>query len=82
MGVVGAILTMEVWIGVAPAAWAGGSRGPSFGLTLFTGAQASISVPSTEKGSLDRSYLGCASTAASNLPAMSPYSNRSRFSEN
>jgi hypothetical protein len=49
MAVVRAFLAMEVRFGVAPAACAGGSPEPSFGLTLFIEAQASISVPSTEK---------------------------------
>ena len=47
-------------------------------------AHASISVPSTEKWSVDRSFftVGCASTADRNFAAMSPSSSRSRFFEN
>jgi len=46
-------------------------------------AQASISVPSTEKWSLDSSRFtfGWARTAARNLAAISPSSSRSRFLE-
>ena len=56
----------------------------SLGLKLFSDAQASISVPSTEKCSLDsnRFTLGGSSTAPRNRPAISPASNRSRFFEN
>jgi hypothetical protein len=62
---------------------AGGSSEPSFGRKLFIDAHASISVPSTEKCSLDRSFVtrGCESTAARNFAAMSPSSSRSRFFE-
>ena len=62
---------------------AGGSSEPSFGRKLFIDAHASISVPSTEKCSLERSFFtrGCASTAARNFAAMSPSSSRSRFFE-
>ena len=49
MRLVRPLLAMEVRFGVAPAASAGGSSEPSFGLKLFIDAQASISVPSTEK---------------------------------
>jgi len=47
-------------------------------------AHASISVPSTEKCSLDNSRFtfGCASTADKNFAAISPSSSRSRFFEN
>ena len=40
---------MEVRLAVPSAARGGGSSEPSFGLKLFIDAQASISVPSTEK---------------------------------
>ena len=40
---------MEIRLAVAPASRGGGSPEPSFGLKLFIDAQASISVPSTEK---------------------------------
>ena len=40
---------MEVRLAVAAAAARGGSPEPSFGRKLFIDAQASISVPSTEK---------------------------------
>jgi len=55
--------------------------GGCFGLKLFIDAQAWISVPSTEKCSLDNSRLtcGCDSTASSNLAAISPSKRRSRF---
>jgi hypothetical protein len=54
-----------------------------FGVKLFIDAQATISVPSTEKWSLLRSRFtrGCASTAARNFAATSPSSSRSRFFE-
>jgi hypothetical protein len=57
--------------------------GGSFGLKLFIEAQAWISVPSTEKCSLDNSRLtpGCDSTAVRNLAAISPSSSGSRFFE-
>jgi hypothetical protein len=57
--------------------------GGSFGLKLFIEAQASISVPSTEKCSLDRSFFtrGWASTAPRNFAAISPSRSRSRFFE-
>ena len=57
--------------------------GGGFGLKLFLEAQASVSVPSTEKCSLDNSRLtrGCDSTAARNLAAISPSKSRSRFFE-
>jgi hypothetical protein len=50
---------------------------------LFIEAHASISVPSTEKCSLDSSRLtrGWASTARRNRAAISPSSSRSRFFE-
>src|SRR5262249_55765498 len=59
----------------------GGSPEPSFGRKLFGLAQASSSVPSTEKCSLDnkRLTLSCESTAMRNLAATSPANNRSRF---
>src|SRR5215472_7222524 len=59
----------------------GGSPEPSFGRKLFGLAQASSSVSSTEKCSLDnkRLTLSCESTAMRNLPATSPANNRSRF---
>ena len=46
-----------------------------FGLTLLIDAQAWISVPSTEKCSLDNNRFnrGCDSTAARNLAAISPF---------
>jgi hypothetical protein len=43
-----ALLAMEIRLAVPPAA-AGGSPEPSFGRKLFIDAQASTSVPSTEK---------------------------------
>ena len=57
--------------------------GGSFGRKLFIEAHASISVPSTEKCSLDSNRLtrGWASTAVRNLVAISPSSSRSRFFE-
>ena len=60
-----------------------GGSPPSFGRKLFMEAQASISVPSTEKWSLDNSRLtrGRASTAARNFVTISPASRRSRFFE-
>ena len=59
----------------------GGSPEPSFGRKLFIEAQASIRVPSTEKCSSDSNLLtrGWDRTAAINLAATSPASNRSRF---
>src|SRR5262249_54824185 len=55
----------------------GGSPEPSFGRKLFGLAQASSSVPSTEKCSLDnkRLTLSCESTAMRNLAATSPANN-------
>jgi hypothetical protein len=47
MGIVRAVLAMEVRFGVASAALS--RRLARVGLTLFIEAQASISVPSTEK---------------------------------
>jgi hypothetical protein len=54
------------------------------GRKLFIEAQASMSVPSTLKCSLDRRRLtrGWARTAARNLEATSPARSRSRFFEN
>ena len=52
VGVIAALLAMEVALAVAPGA--GGSPEPSFGRKLFMRAQAWISVPSTEKCSSDR----------------------------
>src|SRR5215213_5833792 len=77
MGLVGAVLAVEVALAVAP----GGSPEPSFGRKLFIEAQASISVPSTLPCSVDsrRFTRGWASTAARNLCATSPASSRSRF---
>jgi hypothetical protein len=40
---------MEIRLAVPPSLDAGGSSDPSFGRKLFIDAQASISVPSTEK---------------------------------
>src|SRR5204862_910370 len=62
----------------------GGLPSWSFGTKLFMLAQASISVPSTEKCSLDSSLRTCGrfSTPAKNLAAISPSSNRSRFLQN
>jgi hypothetical protein len=53
-------------------------------LKLFIDAQASISVPSTEKWSVERSLFtrGCTRTALKNFAAMSPSASRSRFFEN
>src|SRR5690606_23199125 len=70
--------------GLRPVPSAEGWTDPYCALTLFIDAQASISVPSTEKWSLDRSRLtlGWARTAARNFAAMSPSSSRSRFLEN
>ena len=58
----------------------GGLR-PAFGTKLFMLAQASISVPSTEKCSLDSWLRTCGRlrTLAKNLAAISPSSSRSRF---
>src|SRR5215204_6613612 len=79
MAVVGAALAVEVALTVAPRRWR--IAEPSFGRKLFIDAQASISVPSTLKCSVDsrRLTLGWASTAARNLCATSPASSRSRF---
>jgi CBS domain-containing protein len=65
-------------------ALAGGSPEPSFGRKLFIEAQASISVPSTEKCSLDNSFLTCgkARSAARNSCATSVSSSRSRLCVN
>jgi hypothetical protein len=54
------------------------------GLKLFIEAEASINVPSTEKCSVDISFVthGCARTAARNFAAIAPQSKRSRFFEN
>jgi hypothetical protein len=62
----------------------GSSPEPSLGLKLFIEAQASINAPSTEKCSLDISFVtrGCARTVARNLAAIAPSSRRSRFFEN
>jgi hypothetical protein len=62
----------------------GGSLLPSFGTKLFMLAQASISVPSTEKCSLDKSLRtsGKFKTPAMNLAATSPPKRRSRFLQN
>src|SRR3954452_14386278 len=56
---------------------------PSLGLKLFIEAQASISVPSTEKCSFERSRFtrGSARMAVRNWAAISPSSSRSRFLE-
>jgi hypothetical protein len=53
-------------------------------LKLFIDAQASISVPSTEKWSVLKSRFtrGCAKTALRKFAAISPFSSRSRFLEN
>ena len=63
MRVILALLAMEVALGIAPAAAASpcpdGGSPPSFGTKLFMLAQASISVPSTEKCSLDSSLRTC-----------------------
>ena len=69
---------MEVALAVASGP--GGSPEPSLGRKLFMEAQASISVPSTLKGSLESSRLtlGWATMAARNLFATSPASSRSR----
>src|SRR3954471_20659661 len=62
----------------------GGSSASPRGLKLFIEAQASTSVPSTEKCSLERSLFtrGCARRAAKNAAATSPARSRSRFFEN
>ena len=59
------------------------ASGASFGMKLFIEAHASISVPSTEKCSLDSNRLtrGWASTARRNRAAISPSSSRSRIFE-
>jgi hypothetical protein len=59
----------------------GGGPEPSFGRKLFVLAQASSSVPSTVKCSLESSArtLGRASTVARKRAATSPASSRSRF---
>src|SRR4029077_5860112 len=61
-----------------------GGLPPPFGPKLLMPAQASISVPSTEKCSLDRSLrtFGKFSTPAKNFTAISPSSRRSRFLQN
>src|SRR6185503_19033777 len=61
-----------------------GGSPPSFGTKLFMLAQASISVPSTEKCSLESSLRTCGrfSTATKNLFAISPSSSRFRFLQN
>jgi hypothetical protein len=46
---------------------AGGSPEPSFGRKLFIDAQASISVPSSEKCSLDNSFFTCGSAKSAEL---------------
>ena len=83
MRLVRPLLPVEVGLGVAPATGRRLVADPSRGLKLFIEAQASISVPSTEKCSVDRSFFtrGCASTAARNFAAISPSSSRSRFFE-
>jgi hypothetical protein len=57
MSLVGALLAPEIDFRVAPAEAGGGGASPSaaLGLKLFIDAQASISVPSTLKWSVDRS---------------------------
>jgi hypothetical protein len=57
----------------------GGSPKPFFDRKLFIDAQAGV--PSTEKCSLDSSFLICGSdsSTARNSPAMSTFSNRSRL---
>src|SRR5208282_487169 len=69
--------TLRPPAGVPPAS------GGSCGLKLFIEAHASISVPSTEKCSLDSSRFirGWVSTAVRNLAAISPSNSRSRFLE-
>lgn len=51
-------MAMEVRFRVSPVPSAGGSPEPSFGLTLFINAHASISVPSTEKWSVGDQHGG------------------------
>ena len=60
-----ALLAVEVALGIAPAAGppARRLRLPSFGTKLFMLAHASISVPSTEKCSLDSSCAPAAGSA-------------------
>src|SRR6201987_1104863 len=89
MRVVLALLAMEVALGIAPLTAARLLTrwwiiAPSFGTKLFMLAHASISVPSTEKCSLDKSPRTCGrfSTVTKNLAAMSPSSRRSRFLQN
>jgi len=62
----------------------GGSSPPSLRRKLFRLAQAPISVPSTEKCSLDNSRFtsGKATSSARKRCATSPASSRSRFFEN
>jgi hypothetical protein len=57
--------------------------GGSLGLTLFIDAEASTSVPSSEKCSIDNDRVtrGWDSTAAGNLAAMLPSRSRSRSLE-
>src|SRR5262249_20285933 len=83
MDLVRPLLALEVGFGVAPAARELPPSGGSFGLKLFIEAQASISVPSTEKCSLESSRFtrGRARTALRNFAAISPSSSRSRFFE-
>jgi hypothetical protein len=81
MRLIGTLLTPEIGRRVASAVPP--ASGGSLSLKLFIDAHASISVPSTEKCSLDNSRLtrGWASTAVRNLAAISPSSSRSRFFE-
>src|SRR5436190_23075459 len=80
-----ALLRFSLWKGRSPLRpGPGGSSEPSLARKLLIEAQASTSVPSTEKCSSDRKPLtwGWRSTAARNLPATSASSSRSRFFEN
>src|SRR5229473_2153557 len=78
-----ALLSFEVCPCIAPAAGTLPSSPGSLGLKLFSEAQASISVPSTEKCSLDRSLFtrGWASKADRSCAAIAPSRSRSRFFE-
>jgi hypothetical protein len=79
MRLVAVLLAVKIALPLRPAA--GGSPLPSFGRKLLMLAQASISVPSTEKCSLNSSSFtrGWFSTLAMNLAAISPSTKRSRF---
>jgi hypothetical protein len=74
----------SLWKFRSPLRAGGGSTGPSFGQELFIEAQASISVLSTEKYSIDKSLLTCgkASGAVRISRTASASSRRSRLRVN